>query len=189
MPICRPAGRLKRTCSTAPSRHTMGRGREGSFSQGYGMSLDVQIVERSEDAYAPSVDRTGPTRHLPDEPLELIRKTGRLNLDLANPGWDDYRGYLFDEDSATLYFPVAKKYLTGDLSKFRVLIASRPPVVVEGELSTAGEADDVVIQLRLAHESGMEAEKARFMVLKRRTQTARRTRYKLAVRQVFVARG
>ena len=66
--------------------------------------------------------------------LALIRAGGHLCLQVDDPGWESARGYLFDESRMTLYFPVAKKYLTPPLSRYEVLILSQPEVVVRGEL-------------------------------------------------------
>jgi hypothetical protein len=47
------------------------------------------------------------------------------------------RGAISDDATMTMYFPVAKKYLSGDHSRYRVLIWSQPEVVVTGELLPA----------------------------------------------------
>lgn len=110
-----------------------------------------------------------------------------LCLNVDDPGWDDARGYLFDEATATLYFPVAKKYLVADPSRFRALIWCQPRVIVEGELHPATSDADTNLQLRLAERAGMDAEKARYMLVDERTKKARRTRYKLTLRNVLPA--
>ena len=115
------------------------------------------------------------------ELVALIRATGRLCLQVDNPGWENARGYLFDESGMTLYFPVAKKYLTPPLSQYEVLILSQPKVVARGELRPATSEEDTATQLLLARAAGLEANKARYMLLDQRTQKARRTRYKLIV--------
>jgi hypothetical protein len=119
-----------------------------------------------------------------DDLLDLIRATGHLCLQVDDPGWEDARGYLFDESAMTLYFPVAKKYLTPPLSQYEVLIWSQPRVVVRGELQPAMSEEDTSTQLSLAYASGLDADKARYMLLDQRTQKARRTRYKLIVRDI-----
>jgi hypothetical protein len=101
-----------------------------------------------------------------------------------DPGWENARGYLFDESGMTLYFPVAKKYLTPPLSQYEVLILSQPKVVARGELQPATSEEDTATQLSLARAAGLEANKARYMLLDQRTQKARRTRYKLIVRDI-----
>ena len=73
------------------------------------------------------------------------------------------------------------RYLPESPEGFRVLIRSQPPVVVTGDLSPATSEDDATIQLALADASGLEPEKARFMVLDQRTNKARRIRYKLRI--------
>jgi hypothetical protein len=60
-----------------------------------------------------------------DDLLALIRATGHLCLQVEDPGWENARGYLFDEPAITLYFPVAKKCLTPPLSGYEVLILSQ----------------------------------------------------------------
>jgi hypothetical protein len=119
-----------------------------------------------------------------DELLALIRATGTLCLQVDDPGWDDARGYLFDESAMALYFPVAKKYLTPPLSRYEVVIWSRPRVVVRGELQPATSEEDTAAQLSLARAAGLEENAARYMLLDQRTQKARRTRYKLIVRDI-----
>lgn len=69
-------------------------------------------------------------RRWDDDLLALIRASGHLCLQVDDPGWEDARGYLFNESTMTLYFPVAKKYLTPPLSQYEVLIWSRPQVLV-----------------------------------------------------------
>jgi hypothetical protein len=119
-----------------------------------------------------------------DELLALIRATGTLCLQVDDPGWDDARGYLFDESAMALYFPVARKYLTPPLSRYEVVIWSRPRVVVRGELQPATSEEDTAAQLSLARAAGLEENAARYMLLDQRTQKARRTRYKLIVRDI-----
>jgi hypothetical protein len=119
-----------------------------------------------------------------DDLLALIRATEHLCLQVDDPGWENARGYLFDEPAMTLYFPVAKKYLTLTLSQYDVIIWSQPRVVVRGELQPATSEEDTATQLSLARGAGMDANKARYMLLDQRTQKARRTRYKLIVRDI-----
>lgn len=121
--------------------------------------------------------------------MDLVRQTGMLCLNVNDPGWDDARGYLFDDATATMYFPVAKKYLVTDPSRFQVLIWCQPRVIVQGELHPATSDDDTKVQLRLAEGAGMDVEKARFMLLDQRTKKARKTCYKLAIRDVAQAEG
>jgi hypothetical protein len=121
---------------------------------------------------------------LPSELLNLVRRAGMLGLNVDDPGWDDARGYLFDESNATLYFPVSKKYLPEDLNDFRVLIRSEPRVLVIGDLLPATSDDDFTIQLALALKSSMEEEKARYMLLDQRTKRPRRSRCKLVIREL-----
>jgi hypothetical protein len=62
---------------------------------------------------------------------QIVRDTGMLCLDVANPGWDNARGYVFDPGADVLYFPVSKKYLDGrDLDRHEVLIWGQPRVIV-----------------------------------------------------------
>jgi hypothetical protein len=119
-----------------------------------------------------------------DNLLALIRATGHLCLQVDDPGWEDARGYLFDESAMTLYFPVAKKYLTPPLFRYEVLILSEPRVVARGALQPATSEEDTATQLSLARAAGLDADKARYMLLDQRTQKARRTRYKLIVRDI-----
>jgi hypothetical protein len=119
-----------------------------------------------------------------DDLLALITVTGHLCLQVDDPGWEDARGYLFDESAMTLYFPVAKKYLTPPLSQYEVIIWSQPRVVVRGELQPATSEEDTATQLSLARAAGLDANTARYMLLDQRTHKARRTRYKLIVRDI-----
>lgn len=121
---------------------------------------------------------------LPSELLDLVRRAGVLCLNVGNPGWDDARGYLFDESTTTLYFAVSKKYLPEDLNDFRVLTWRKPRVLVTGDLLPATSDDDFTIQLALARKSRMEEEKARYMLLDQRTKRPRRSRYKLRIREL-----
>lgn len=93
---------------------------------------------------------------------------------MESPGWDDARGYLFDDARATLYFPVAKKYLTDDLASFRVLIWSDPRVLAIGELHPATSDQDLEIQMALAGQSGIPLHEAQYMLLDQRTKGVRR---------------
>jgi hypothetical protein len=122
-----------------------------------------------------------------DDLLALVRAAGTLCLQVDDPGWEDARGYLFDESAMTLYFPVAKNYLTAPLSCYEVLIWSRPRVLVRGELQSARSDEDTATQLSLARASGLDDDAARYMLLDQRTQKARRTRYKLVVRDIALA--
>lgn len=122
-----------------------------------------------------------------DDLIELVRRTGTLCLNVDHPGWDDVRGYLFDDTTNTMYFPVAKKYLGGDKAHYRVLIWSQPKLVVTGELHPAQSDEDSATQLALAETRGTPPEKARLMVLDQRTMKARKTRYKLLVREIAEA--
>lgn len=121
------------------------------------------------------------------ELMVLVRETGILCLNVGDPGWDDARGYSFDGYTGMMYFPVAKKYLVGDLSRFQVLIWSQPRVIVEGELRPATTEQDVRTQLSLAERKGIDAVKARYMVFDSRTKKPRRTLYKLVIREVSLA--
>lgn len=116
--------------------------------------------------------------------LAVIRESGTLCLETGDPGWEDARGYLFDEPAMTLYFPVAKKYLRPPLSRYEVLIWSQTRVIVRGELEPATSEDDTAVQLSLARASGLDEDRARYMLLDQRTQKARKTRYKLIVRDI-----
>jgi len=124
---------------------------------------------------------------LPPKLLHLVRRTGTLCLNVDDPGWDDARGYLFDESSATLYFPVSRKYRPAQPEGFRVLIWSQPRVVVTGDLLPAGTDDEFAIQLSLVVRAGMKSEKARYMLLDQRTDRPRQTRFKLLIRDLAVA--
>ena len=126
---------------------------------------------------------------LPSELLNLVRRTGILCLNPEDPGWDNARGYLFDEITATLYFPVSRRYLPERLEDFRVLIRSEPRVVVTGDLLPATSDDDFTIQLSLAERSGMGLAKARYMLLDQRTKRPRRSRYKLFIRELSATGG
>jgi hypothetical protein len=103
---------------------------------------------------------------LPPELLDLVRGAGTLCLNPEDPGWDNARGYLFDESSMALYFPVSQKYRPLQPEGFRVLIWSQPRVVVTGDL---------------------QPEKARYMLVDQRTNKPRRTRFKLLIRDLAIA--
>jgi hypothetical protein len=124
---------------------------------------------------------------LPPELLDLVRGAGTLCLNPEDPGWDNARGYLFDESSMALYFPVSQKYRPLQPEGFRVLIWSQPRVVVTGDLHPARGDDDVAIQLSLAERKGMQPEKARYMLVDQRTNKPRRTRFKLLIRDLAIA--
>ena len=49
----------------------------------------------------------------PDDLIVLVKGAGTLCLDVSNPGWNSARGYLFDEGSTTLYFPVVQECAKG----------------------------------------------------------------------------
>jgi hypothetical protein len=119
-----------------------------------------------------------------DDLVDLIKASGHLCLQVDDPGWEDARGYLFNESTMTLYFPVAKKYLTRPVSDFEVLIWGRPQVLVRGELQAATSEEDTATQLALARAAGLDEDKARYMLLDQRTQNVRRTRHKLIVREI-----
>ena len=124
---------------------------------------------------------------LPERLLGLVRDAGTLCLDVESPGWDDARAYLFEEAGATLYFPVAKKYLTGDLGAFRVLIWSEPRVLAVGELHPATSDRDLGIQMALAGRSGIPLNDPRYMLLDQRTKGVRKTRHRLVLRELSLA--
>jgi hypothetical protein len=128
-----------------------------------------------------------PVSVLRPELLDVVRRAGRLCLSVEDPGWDNARGYLFEESRATLYFPVSRKYQPAQPEGFRVLIWSRPRVIVTGDLHPATSEEDVRIQLFLAEEKGMEPEKARYMLVDQRTNKPRATRHKLLIRNLSLA--
>jgi hypothetical protein len=115
--------------------------------------------------------------------LNLVRGTGTLCLDVDDPGWDNARGYLFDESTATLYFPVSKRYLPERGNHFQVLIWSQPRVVATGDLFPATSDVDLDVQLSLA-ERRLAPDEARYMLLDQRTKRPRRSRYKLVIREL-----
>jgi hypothetical protein len=121
------------------------------------------------------------------ELLDLVRSAGTLCPNPEDPGWDNARGYLFDESSMALYFPVSQKYRPSQPQGFRVLIWSQPRVVVTGDLHPARSDDDVAVQLSLAERKGMQPEKARYMLLDRRTNKPRRTLFKLLIGDLAAA--
>ncbi len=122
---------------------------------------------------------------LPADQLDLVRRNGHLCLNVEDPGWDDARGYLFDEQTSSLYFPVSKRYLPANPECYRVLVTSQPRVLVTGDLTPATSEDDTAVQLALAEASGLAPDKARYMLLDQRTKKARRTRYKLRIRELI----
>lgn len=119
--------------------------------------------------------------------VDLVRANSTLCLNVDNPGWDDARGYWFDEARSTLYFPVSKKYLADrDLAQYRVLIWCQPRVVVEGELMPATSETDTAVRLELAAAAGVADDDARLIILDQRTRRARRTSYKLQIRTATI---
>ena len=124
---------------------------------------------------------------LPEELLGLVRRAGTLCLNVESPGWDDARGYLFDDAHATLYFPVAKKYLTDDLASFRVLIWSEPRVLATGELYPATSDQDLETQIALAGQTGIPLHEAQLMLLDQRTKRVRKARHRLVLRELSIA--
>ena|SRR5579883_2771325 len=125
---------------------------------------------------------------VPEEAMEAVRRSRTLCLNVTNPGWDDARGYLLDEESTTLYFPVAKKYLPADPLGYQVLIWGATKVLVTGDLHPATSDADTAAQLALAEAGGMDPSKARLMLLDQRSHRARKTRYKLIVRAAEILR-
>jgi hypothetical protein len=115
------------------------------------------------------------------ELLDVVRRSNTLCLDVSSPGWDDARGYLLDDESQVLYFPVSKKYLPEDMTKCRVLIWNQPRVIVTGKLSPATSDGDAEKQLALAAAAGFDPDKARSMLLDQRTGRVRRIRFKLSI--------
>ncbi|HUQ62693.1 MAG TPA: hypothetical protein VM121_02935 [Acidimicrobiales bacterium] len=138
-------------------------------------------------AYAWGTSTSESPPALPKDLLGLVRHAGTLCLNVESPGWDDARRYLFEDARATLYFPVAKKYLTDDLASFRVLIWSEPRVLAIGELHPATSDQDVEIQMALAAESGIPPHEAQYMLLDQRTKGARKTRHRLVLRELSLA--
>jgi hypothetical protein len=122
----------------------------------------------------------------PDHLVEVVRRTGTLCLNVDDPGWDDARGYLFDETTGSLYLPVSKKHLNRDLASFQVLLWSQPRILVTGELLPASSEHDIDVQLALASQAGMPPEKARYMLLDQRSMKPRKTRFKLVMRDLSV---
>lgn len=117
----------------------------------------------------------------------MVRDAGTLCLNVESPGWDDARAYLFENARATLYFPVARKYLTDDLASFRVLIWSEPRVLAIGELHPATSDQDLEIQMALAGQSGLQLHEAEYMLLDQRTKGVRKTRHRLVLRELSLA--
>jgi hypothetical protein len=102
----------------------------------------------------------------PSELLDVVRRTDRLCLNVDAPGWDDARGYLFDEATATLYFPVSKKYLPESGEGFRVLIWSQPRVVVTGDLHPVGAENAIwVVTWAFASRGGGREDRRRVVRL------------------------
>jgi hypothetical protein len=128
-------------------------------------------------------------RRWDDDLLALIKASGHLCLQVDDPGWEDARSYLFDESTMTLYFPVAKKYLSPLLSEYEVLIWSKPQVLVRGELKAATSEGDTATQLALARAADLGENEACYMLLDQRTQKARKTRHKLVVPEMARAEG
>ena len=120
-----------------------------------------------------------------DRLLQTVRQVGTLCLDVKNPGWDNARGYLFDHDANTLYFPVSKKYLDDrDLDRYEVLIWSQPRVLVVGRLSSATSDEDVSMTRKLAAAKGWKAEEIDSMLLDQRNRKPRKNRHKLLIESV-----
>jgi len=121
----------------------------------------------------------------PQDLLEIIRTSGLLCLDVARPAWGNARGYLFDEPTMTLYFPIAKKYLTGrDLAGYEVLVWGQPRVLLQGELHAAASTEDQDRQRTLALARGLATEKVDYLLLDQRSHRPRKTRHKLTVHQM-----
>lgn len=128
---------------------------------------------------------------MPDDPradlLTALRASSTLCLNPRDPGLENARGYLFSESTMTLYFPVAKKYLPSDVSRYEVLVLSDPKILIRGELQPATSEEDTAIQLELARAAGFDDREARHMLLDQRTKKARSARYKLVVREISPA--
>lgn len=120
-----------------------------------------------------------------DHLLQIVRDAGTLCLDVKDPGWDNARGYLFDPDSNTLYFPVSKKYLDDrELDRYEVLIWSQPRVLVVGRLSSATSEQDVGLASKLAAAMGWEPGKIDYMLFDQRHHKPRKNRHKLLIESV-----
>lgn len=118
--------------------------------------------------------------------LEAIKRNNHLSLNVADPSWDNAKGYLFDEHNGTLYFPVEKKHLPANHLNVGVLIRGQNKVLVTGELHPATSEYDKKTQLDLAKAGGMETSKAHAMLLDQRTGKARKLRYKLIVHRAKI---
>jgi hypothetical protein len=112
--------------------------------------------------------------------LRLVRVRGTLCLDVENPGWDNARGYLFDSDTRTMFFPIAKKYLERrDLERYEVLVWTQPRIIVTGCLSAASSDEDARIQTELARATDLTAAQIERMLFDGRNNKPRKNRYKL----------
>lgn len=121
---------------------------------------------------------------LPPTLVQRVRQSRTLHLCVDNPGWDDYRGYLVENDALVLYFPVAKKWMPADTGAMQVLIPGPPRLLLRGTLLDARSDMDGSRQLMLALEQGLEEEKARYMIFDKRTGKPRSTRRKLIVERI-----
>jgi len=114
--------------------------------------------------------------------LGIVSECRTLCLDIASPGWDGARGYLFDPEAMTLYFPVSPKYLHGrDLNQYEVLIWSRPRVLMTGRLSPATSPSDIERQRELATGDGLDGARIEVLLFDQRHHKPRKNRHKLQV--------
>ena len=120
--------------------------------------------------------------------LDIVSESRTLCLDIAKPGWDDARGYLYDPEGGTLFFPVSRKYFDGrDLNQYEVLIWSQPRVLAVGRLSQATSPSDIETQRRLAIGDGRDLAKVEFMLFEQRHDNPRKNRHKLQVERLAEA--
>lgn len=118
--------------------------------------------------------------HMDARLLGIVGACRTLCLNVANPGWDDARGYLFDPVTNTLYFPVSRKYLDGrDLSRYSVLIWSQPRVLAVGRLTPATSASDIDTVQHLAAAGGLDPAKIDRLLFDQRHHNPRKNRHKL----------
>jgi hypothetical protein len=121
-----------------------------------------------------------------DELLAVVANNNMLCLNVDNPSWDNARGYLFDSERRTLYFPVDKKALKGrNFDRYELLVWSQPRVVIVGRLLPASE-DDLEAMIRLASRT-MDSAAVDYMLFDQRNHKLRKNRHKLIIDSVRLA--
>lgn len=117
--------------------------------------------------------------------FKFIHTSGILSLDIENPGWENSRGYCYDNKLHTLYFKVQNTYLKGkDLKNFRIRIdgSGYRVAVISGELSSASNKHDTETVFEIQKNiDGWDEQKAKYALYDAKTGKPRKNNYKLRI--------